>query len=62
MHPQRMNGHDAFCERLLPRAQMVLSAGMNERIESVLAGLVARCSAVRGRVSCPLIASLQEAT
>ena len=30
-------------------------------IESVLAGLVARCSAVRGRVNCPLIASLQEA-
>ena len=33
-----------------------------QRIESVLAGLVALCSAVRGRVSCPLIASLQEAT
>ena len=33
-----------------------------QRIESVLAGLVARCSAVRGRVNCPLIASLQEAT
>jgi MerR family mercuric resistance operon transcriptional regulator len=32
-----------------------------QRIEAVLAGLVARCSAVRGRVSCPLIASLQEA-
>ena len=32
-----------------------------QRIESVLAGLVARCSAVRGRVNCPLIASLQEA-
>ena len=31
-----------------------------QRIESVLAGLVARCSAVRGRVHCPLIASLQE--
>jgi MerR family mercuric resistance operon transcriptional regulator len=31
------------------------------RIESVLAALVARCSAVRGRVDCPLIASLQEA-
>ena len=31
-----------------------------QRIESVLAGLVARCSAVRGRVNCPLIASLQE--
>jgi len=30
-----------------------------QRIESVLAGLVARCSAVRGRVNCPLIASLQ---
>ena len=33
-----------------------------QRIESVLAGLVARCSAVRGRVNCPLIASLQEPT
>jgi MerR family mercuric resistance operon transcriptional regulator len=33
-----------------------------QRIESVLAELVARCSAVRGRVNCPLIASLQEAT
>ena len=32
-----------------------------QRIESVLSDLVARCSAVRGRVSCPLIASLQEA-
>jgi MerR family mercuric resistance operon transcriptional regulator len=32
-----------------------------QRIEAVLAGLVARCSAVRGRVNCPLIASLQEA-
>jgi MerR family mercuric resistance operon transcriptional regulator len=32
-----------------------------QRIESVLAELVARCSAVRGRVNCPLIASLQEA-
>ena len=32
-----------------------------QRIESVLAGLVARCSAVRGRINCPLIASLQEA-
>ena len=32
-----------------------------QRIESVLAVLVARCSAVRGRVNCPLIASLQEA-
>ncbi len=31
-----------------------------QRIESVLTGLVARCSAVRGRVNCPLIASLQE--
>jgi MerR family mercuric resistance operon transcriptional regulator len=31
-----------------------------QRIESVLAGLVARCSAARGRVNCPLIASLQE--
>ena len=31
-----------------------------QRIESVLARLVARCSAVRGRVNCPLIASLQE--
>ncbi len=33
-----------------------------QRIESVLTGLVARCSAVRGRVNCPLIASLQEVT
>lgn len=33
-----------------------------QRIESVLSDLVARCSAVRGRVNCPLIASLQEAT
>lgn len=33
-----------------------------QRIESVLTGLVARCSAVRGRVNCPLIASLQEPT
>ena len=32
-----------------------------QRIESVLSDLVARCSAVRGRVNCPLIASLQEA-
>jgi MerR family mercuric resistance operon transcriptional regulator len=32
-----------------------------QRIESALAGLVARCSAVRGRVNCPLIAALQEA-
>jgi MerR family mercuric resistance operon transcriptional regulator len=32
-----------------------------QRIESVLAELVARCSALRGRVNCPLIASLQEA-
>jgi MerR family mercuric resistance operon transcriptional regulator len=31
------------------------------RIESVLAALVVRCSAVRGRVDCPLIASLQKA-
>ncbi len=31
-----------------------------QRIESVLTALVARCSAVRGRVNCPLIASLQE--
>ena len=31
-----------------------------QRIESVLAALVARCSAARGRVNCPLIASLQE--
>ena len=28
---------------------------------AVLAALIARCSAVRGRVNCPLIASLQEA-
>ncbi|MGE0288447.1 MAG: Hg(II)-responsive transcriptional regulator [Bradyrhizobium sp.] len=33
-----------------------------ERIESVLAELVARCSAVRGRVNCPLIASLQKSS
>ena len=32
-----------------------------QRIESVLAELVARCSVLRGRVNCPLIASLQEA-
>jgi MerR family mercuric resistance operon transcriptional regulator len=32
-----------------------------QRIESVLAELVPRCSALRGRVNCPLIASLQEA-
>lgn len=32
-----------------------------QRIELVLSDLVARCSAVRGRVNCPLIASLQEA-
>lgn len=31
-----------------------------QRIESVLSALVAKCSAVRGRVNCPLIASLQE--
>ena len=31
-----------------------------QRIDSVLTALVARCSAVRGRVNCPLIASLQE--
>lgn len=31
-----------------------------QRIESVLTALVDRCSAARGRVSCPLIASLQE--
>ena len=33
-----------------------------QRIESVLAELVARCSAVRGRVNCPLIASLQKSS
>jgi MerR family mercuric resistance operon transcriptional regulator len=33
-----------------------------QRIESVLTALVDRCSAVRGRVNCPLIASLQETT
>lgn len=33
-----------------------------QRIESVLGALVARCCAVSGRVNCPLIASLQEAT
>jgi len=31
------------------------------RIEVVLAALVARCQGARGRVACPLIASLQEA-
>ncbi|MEO6625284.1 MAG: Hg(II)-responsive transcriptional regulator [Burkholderiaceae bacterium] len=31
-----------------------------QRIETVLTALVARCSAVRGRINCPLIASLQE--
>ena len=31
-----------------------------QRIDSVLTALVARCSAVRGRVNCPLIASLRE--
>ncbi|MFN4292441.1 MAG: Hg(II)-responsive transcriptional regulator [Pseudomonadota bacterium] len=30
-----------------------------QRIESVLAELVARCTARRGKVACPLIASLQ---
>jgi MerR family mercuric resistance operon transcriptional regulator len=30
-----------------------------QRIESVLAGLVTRCTAERGRIRCPLIASLQ---
>jgi MerR family mercuric resistance operon transcriptional regulator len=30
------------------------------RIESALAALVARCGAARGRVDCPLIASLQQ--
>ncbi|MBE0615179.1 MAG: Hg(II)-responsive transcriptional regulator [Burkholderiales bacterium] len=31
-----------------------------QRIESALAGLVERCAAGRGRVTCPLITSLQE--
>jgi len=30
------------------------------RIESALAGLVARCSSVRGSVKCPLISSLRQ--
>lgn len=30
-----------------------------QRIESVLAAMVARCAAVRGRVNCPLVASLK---
>jgi MerR family transcriptional regulator, mercuric resistance operon regulatory protein len=30
------------------------------RIESVLKTLVARCATSRGKVSCPLIAALQE--
>lgn len=30
------------------------------RIESVLKSLVARCATSRGKVSCPLIAALQE--
>ncbi|MBE0546814.1 MAG: Hg(II)-responsive transcriptional regulator [Rubrivivax sp.] len=32
-----------------------------QRIEAALAALVARCAGGRGRVACPLIASLQEA-
>jgi MerR family mercuric resistance operon transcriptional regulator len=32
-----------------------------KRIEAALAGLVDRCAAARGKVTCPLIASLQEA-
>ena len=32
-----------------------------KRIEAALAGLVDRCAARRGKVTCPLIASLQEA-
>lgn len=31
------------------------------RVEGVLAALVCKCQVTRGRVSCPLIASLQEA-
>ncbi len=31
-----------------------------QRIEAALANLISRCSAVRGRVHCPLIAKLQE--
>ena len=33
-----------------------------QRMETVLAGLVGRCAAGQGKVTCPLIASLQEAT
>ncbi|MDD3765445.1 MAG: Hg(II)-responsive transcriptional regulator [Pseudomonadota bacterium] len=33
-----------------------------QRIESALAALVDRCASVKGRVRCPLIASLQEAS
>ncbi|MDR9095500.1 Hg(II)-responsive transcriptional regulator [Burkholderia multivorans] len=33
-----------------------------QRIEIVLTGLVDRCAASRGRVACPLIESLQEAS
>lgn len=33
-----------------------------QRIESALAGLVDRCGSVKGRVRCPLIASLQRST
>ena len=32
-----------------------------KRVESALAGLVKRCAAGRGKVTCPLIAALQEA-
>ena len=32
-----------------------------QRIEMALAELVARCAGARGRVTCPLIAALQEA-
>ncbi len=32
-----------------------------QRIESVLAQLVKRCGAARGKVTCPLIASIQDA-
>lgn len=33
-----------------------------QRMETVLADLVGRCAAGQGKVTCPLIASLQEAT
>lgn len=49
-----------LAERKLENLRQKL--GDLQRIEAVLVGLVARCSAVRGRVSCPLIASLRDVT